>query len=111
MTLSGDLLAAGKDAHGIFAQSIGSDGYGNASIDLLEGIVRGGTGECAGVQIEHGAANTRANAGTVTSVLGIAGNAIGGGVYAIQPVPVAAASSASSSSVISKRLLVMSWPS
>ncbi|RPI11187.1 MAG: autotransporter outer membrane beta-barrel domain-containing protein, partial [Zetaproteobacteria bacterium] len=76
VTVNGDITAYGRNSHGILAQSLGDDGNGNISIDVLGGTVQGGRESGAGVYMADGAANTLTNRGTITSVHGIAGTAV-----------------------------------
>jgi len=78
VTLDGDIDAQGVDSSGILAQSVGGAGGGNISVNILGGTVRGGSGEGAGVWFMDGANNVLTNHGTVTTMGGISGMAIGG---------------------------------
>ena len=76
VTVDGNILAHGADAHGILAQSRGDDGNGNIAITVDGGLVRGGTGAGAGLYFMDGAVNTLENRGTITTMGGIDGSAI-----------------------------------
>ena len=78
VTIEGDILATGEDSTGIFAQSRGDKGAGDISIDIVSGVVQGGFGAGSGVLFSNGAANTLTNRGTVTTMGGVSGTAIGG---------------------------------
>ncbi|MDH5501607.1 MAG: autotransporter domain-containing protein, partial [Gammaproteobacteria bacterium] len=74
--VDGDILVNGDFAHAIFAHSMGGDGAGDITIDLLGGLIQGGGNSGVGVRFKGGANNTLNNHGTLTSVDGIMGEAI-----------------------------------
>jgi len=80
LSLDGDVLALGKDAVAVFAQSAGRDGAGDISVDLLGKYVVGGTGSSAGVVIDGGGANSLRNHAVLSTMNGIGGMAIRGGL-------------------------------
>jgi uncharacterized protein YhjY with autotransporter beta-barrel domain len=79
ITVTGNVTVHGNDSHGIFAQSIGGDGNGDITI-AVTGAVQGGGGSGAGVRFKDGANNTLEIRGSVSSVNGLSGAAILGGV-------------------------------
>ena len=78
VTIEGDTLATGEDSTGVFAQSRGDKGAGDISIDIVSGVVQGGFGAGSGVLFSNGAANLLTNRGTITTMDGVSGTAIGG---------------------------------
>jgi hypothetical protein len=76
ITSSGDILASGEDAYGIVAQSVGGTGNGNLTIEILDGMVIGGSGDGAGVLMADGSLNTLNNYGVIGSIPGASGTAI-----------------------------------
>ena len=76
VTLSGSVSALGEGSSGIVAQSIGLGGNSDIDVTVGGGIVRGGTGDAAGVYLHDGKDNVITNQGTIGSVAGLAGNAI-----------------------------------
>ena len=81
ITTSGDIFANGQDSFAIVAQSIGGTGNGNIAIEILDGMVVGGSGNGAGVLMGDGNSNSLINNGVIGSVPGAWGTAIisGGG--------------------------------
>ncbi|HVS26486.1 MAG TPA: autotransporter domain-containing protein [Burkholderiales bacterium] len=81
VTVKGNVTISGANADGIRAQSIGVTpaANGNISVDILSGIVQGGSGTGAGVRFQDGANNTLTNHGTITTAGGLGGSAIIGG--------------------------------
>jgi hypothetical protein len=90
VTLHGDITASGSRSFGIFAQSRGDAGAGNISINI-KSTVQGGTGTvsvttgdstpplvvpASGIAMFDGANNSVTNHGTITTLGGVAGNAI-----------------------------------
>lgn len=76
VTTSGDIYANGQDAYSIVAQSVGGAGNGNIAIEILDGVVIGGSGNGAGVLMADGNANSLVNHGLIGSVPGVWGTAI-----------------------------------
>jgi len=74
--VDGSVLAHGENSHGIVAQSVGGDGNGNITIDILSGTVQGGTGSSVGIKMLDGMDNALTNYGTITTLSGIDGMAI-----------------------------------
>jgi hypothetical protein len=71
VTLASDITTYGANSDGIHAQSVG--GYGSGSISITNGgTVQGGSGAGAGVNLDGGADNTLANAGSISSLSGTA---------------------------------------
>ncbi|MGE5303856.1 MAG: hypothetical protein ACM3TN_11070 [Alphaproteobacteria bacterium] len=89
ITLSGNISAMGEGSHGIFAQSRGDAGASNISINI-NSTVQGGSGvikvtesgattidvPASGIAIFDGANNSVSNHGEITTLSGVAGNAI-----------------------------------
>jgi PEP-CTERM motif len=70
------VLANGANSDGILAQSVGGSN-GSIEINVLTGaVVRGGSGESAGIHFLDGAANTLDNAGMITTLSGVNGVAV-----------------------------------
>jgi uncharacterized protein with beta-barrel porin domain len=78
ITVAGDITALGVDSNGILAQSRGDNGAGDISINIVSGLVQGGSGTGAGISFMDGANNTLTNRGTVTTISGRDGMAIVG---------------------------------
>jgi hypothetical protein len=76
VTTSGDIHAYGQDASGVLAQSVGGAGNGNIAIEILDGVVIGGSGDGAGVFMADGNSNSLVNHGLVGSLPGIHGMAV-----------------------------------
>ncbi|MDA0189242.1 MAG: hypothetical protein OSW77_02730, partial [Proteobacteria bacterium] len=73
----GAIDALGLHADGILAQSVGDAGRGDVSVSVERALVRGGTGDAAGVRVLDGAANLiRNDGGWITTQAGIDGLAI-----------------------------------
>ncbi len=72
---TGNIAATGQGSFGILAQSAGSTN-GTVAVNVLSGIVEGGSQLGAGVGILDGTLNTLTNAGTITSVNAIDGYAV-----------------------------------
>lgn len=55
---TGNVIAWGEGAHGIFAQSVGRDGEGgDVIVTVTDGVIQGGTGDAAGIVVDSGATN------------------------------------------------------
>ncbi len=76
VTTSGLIFAEGMDAFGVVGQSIGGAGNGNIEIDVLDGMVIGGTGNGAGVLMADGNLNSLVSHGLIGSVSDVLGTAI-----------------------------------
>ncbi len=79
VTVTGDILASGAESNGIFGQSRGNAGAGDIDVQIMSGIVQGGTGTGAGVFFKDGKDNKLTNHGTVQTLAGMGGNSIFGG--------------------------------
>jgi hypothetical protein len=75
--LASSITTYGADSDGIHAQSVGGSGRGNISISL-DGIVRGGSGNGAGVNFDGGADNMLVNHGILSALSGAAIRGSGG---------------------------------
>jgi len=71
------VYAVGQNSVAVFAQSAGSDGAGNININL-DGAVRGGSGNGAGIQLEGGLNNQIVTATSLSAISGWAIRASGG---------------------------------
>ena len=78
ITPDGDIYALGNHAYAIYAQSSGGLGNGNINVDLLnaDSMIVGGSRDGAAVAMIGGNENRLFNAGLITSVSDISGNAI-----------------------------------
>ncbi len=78
ITMTGSIYTIGEQSSGIFAQSSGNAVNGNITINLnsFEGVVQGGSGSGAGVNILGGVTNTLNNSGMITSLSSENGNAV-----------------------------------
>jgi uncharacterized protein with beta-barrel porin domain len=72
ITMDGDISARGIDSDAIYAQSTSALYNGNVSVNILGGSIQGGSGSGAGVHIDSRADNTVTNAGTISSLSGMA---------------------------------------
>ena len=72
LSVAGDVKAYGKDSHGIWAQSIGDDGNGDLTVEILDGEVQGGSGSGVGVLLSDGDENKLRNEGTLSALSGTA---------------------------------------
>ena len=79
VTVGGNVIATGAHANAIFAQSVGSSGNGPIAIDIESGTVEASGNTAASVRIADGAGNTLINRGTITTAVGVAGEAVQGG--------------------------------
>jgi uncharacterized protein YhjY with autotransporter beta-barrel domain len=75
LTTSGEIYAGGERAFGVVAQSVGGAGNGDIGIEILDGLVIGGSGKGAGVLIAGGNVNSLVNHGVVGAVPGAWGTA------------------------------------
>lgn len=75
VVVEGNITTTGYEAHGIFAQSLGDDGNGNITIDVLAGTTQGGI-EGHAVRLLDGANNRVTNYGMLTTTVGISGTAM-----------------------------------
>ena len=82
VTTSANILTTGQNSISIFAESVGASGTNTITIDVLSGIVLGGAGSGHAVSIVGGLNNTLTNSGTLTTVAGVLGMTITGGVAA-----------------------------
>jgi hypothetical protein len=79
---TGNLIATGDGSYGLVAQSAGTDGAGNMTLNIHNpamgspSVILGGAGEGAGVLMMGGGDNRLTNDGAIGSVLGINGYAI-----------------------------------
>ena len=58
LAVDGNIITDGNDSIGIFAQSIGRTGGSDISVNIIGGIIQGGSRDGAGVKIDGGADNT-----------------------------------------------------
>ena len=75
----GSINVYGSNSSAIYVQSRGDQASGNLTLTLHNGVFQGGGGTSAGVWFADGGNNTLVNFNTVTTLNGIAGNAIIGG--------------------------------
>jgi Autotransporter beta-domain len=78
ITQTGDIFTPGANSFGILAQSQGTTGNGNITIDFLSGSITGGSGNGAGVGFLNGNNNLLTNRGMISSGNGLGGWAISG---------------------------------
>jgi hypothetical protein len=79
VAVAGDISAQGMDSDAIHAQSVGNADCGRISVNIVSGVIRGGSGTGAGVNLDGGRNNTLANSGSIsalsgTAILGSTGN-------------------------------------
>ena len=75
----GSINVYGSNSSAIFVQSRGDQASGNLTLTVHNGVFQGGSGTSAGVWFADGGNNTLYNFNTITTLNGIAGNAIIGG--------------------------------
>ena len=75
----GSINVYGSNSSAIYVQSRGDQASGNLTLTLHNGVFQGGGGTSAGVWFADGGNNTLDNFNTITTLNGIAGNAIIGG--------------------------------
>ncbi len=75
----GSINVYGANASAVFVQSRGDQGADNLTLTIHNGVFAGGSGASAGVWFADGGNNTLYNFNTITTLNGIAGNAIIGG--------------------------------
>ncbi len=71
VVVDGDVIATGADAHGIWVQRHGS-GNGGALVEILGGVVMGGSGMASAVKLESGSEADLVNHGLIKSTSGVA---------------------------------------
>ena len=75
----GSINVYGSNSSAIYVQSCGDQGANNLTLTIHNGVFQGGAGSSAGVWFADGGNNTLYNFNTITTLNGIAGNAIIGG--------------------------------
>jgi uncharacterized protein YhjY with autotransporter beta-barrel domain len=75
----GSINVYGSNASAVFVQSRGNQGAENLTLTVRNGVFEGGSGDSAGVWFADGGNNTLYNFNTITTLNGVAGNAIIGG--------------------------------